>query len=273
MIYHVGQATQLQGDPESRNGARRSRGRDRFGSQTPTTSQLHAPQPIAAIETHESRDTRKPEAEPVQGPSGELALLLRGMEEIQARQTEKIIGAIAQASGNGQRNLAANSHAMERVGVFVDVANLLYAARYLNRWIDFGRLLDRLVDGRRLVRAQAYSPTDPDPNADQSFFNPVKAQGYRVTTKNYRTFSSGAKKADMDLDMCMDIVRIVNAGAVDCVVLASGDGDFLPLLEYCYDHGVRVEIAAFNESTHEELKSACDRFINLTAMDASPARR
>ncbi len=81
VIYHVGQATQLQGDPESRNGARRSRGRDRFGSQTPTTSQLHAPQPIAAIETHESRDTRKPEAEPVQGPSGELALLLRGMEE------------------------------------------------------------------------------------------------------------------------------------------------------------------------------------------------
>ncbi|MGH2517052.1 MAG: NYN domain-containing protein, partial [Ktedonobacterales bacterium] len=130
----------------------------------------------------------------------------------------------------------------ERVGVFVDVANLLYSSRNLRITVDFGKLLEFLHGNRRLIRAHAYSPTNPDPRADQSFLDAVKGLGYRITTKNYKTFASGAKKADMDLDLCMDIVRIVDAGAVDTIVLVSGDSDFLPLLEYCSDHGVRVEV-------------------------------
>ncbi|MGH2486994.1 MAG: NYN domain-containing protein, partial [Ktedonobacterales bacterium] len=127
----------------------------------------------------------------------------------------------------------------ERVGVFVDVANLLYSSRNLRVAIDFGRLLDFLRGNRRLIRAHAYAPTNPDPHAEQSFLSAVKGLGYRITTKNYKTFASGAKKADMDLDLCMDIVRLVDAGSLDTVVLVSGDSDFLPLLEYCSDHGVR----------------------------------
>jgi len=152
----------------------------------------------------------------------------------------------------------------ERVGIFVDVANLLYSARSLRITIDFGRLLEFLRGNRRLIRAHAYAPTNPDPGADQSFLAAVKGMGYRITTKNYKTFSSGAKKADMDLDLCMDIVRLVDAGALDTVVLVSGDSDFLPLLEYCSDHGVRVEAAAFDDSAAMILRQSCDLFINLT---------
>lgn len=155
----------------------------------------------------------------------------------------------------------------ERVGVFVDVANLLYSARNLRMQIDFGRLLDFLRSNRRLIRAHAYAPTNPDPNADQSFLSAVKGLGYRITTKNYKTFASGAKKADMDLDLCMDIVRMVDAKAVDTVVLVSGDSDFLPLLEYCSDRGVRVEVAAFDDSAAMILRQSCDLFINLSAVE------
>lgn len=155
----------------------------------------------------------------------------------------------------------------ERVGVFVDVANVLYSSRNLRINLDFGRLLDFLRGNRRLVRAHAYAPTDPDPRADQSFLNAVKGYGYRITTKNYKTFSSGAKKADMDLDLCMDIVRLVGAGALDTVSLVSGDSDFLPLLEYCSDHGVRVEVAAFEDSAAMILRQSCDVFINLSLVD------
>ncbi|HEU5369733.1 MAG TPA: NYN domain-containing protein, partial [Ktedonobacterales bacterium] len=81
------------------------------------------------------------------------------------------------------------------------------------------------------------------------------------------TFSSGAKKADLDLDLCMDIVRMVDAGAVDCISLVSGDSDFLPLLEYCSDHGVRVEVAAFDEATASILRQSCDLFINLSMVE------
>ncbi len=155
----------------------------------------------------------------------------------------------------------------ERVGVFVDVANLLYSSRSMRIPIDFGSLLGFLRGDRRLIRAHAYCPTSPEPYADQQFLQAVKGLGYRITTKDYKTFSSGAKKADLDLDLCMDIVRIVDAGAVDTIVLVSGDSDFLPLLSYCSDHGVRVEVAAFDESTAAILRQSCDLFINLSLVE------
>jgi len=155
----------------------------------------------------------------------------------------------------------------ERVGVFVDVANLLYSARTLRMTVDFGKLLDFLRGNRRLVRAQAYCPTSPQPGDEQMFLQAVKGLGYRITTKNYKTFSSGAKKADLDLDLCMDVVRLVDGRAVDCIVLVSGDSDFMPMLDYCSDHGVRVEVAAFDESMSATLRQSCDLFINLSMLD------
>ena len=155
----------------------------------------------------------------------------------------------------------------ERVGVFVDVANLLYSARSQRLTIDFGKLLDFLRGNRRLVRAHAYSPTSPQPGDDQMFLQAVKGLGYRITTKNYKTFSSGAKKADLDLDLCMDVVRLVEGKAVDCIVLVSGDSDFMPMLDYCSDHGVRVEVAAFDESMSATLRQSCDLFINLSMLE------
>jgi uncharacterized LabA/DUF88 family protein len=161
-----------------------------------------------------------------------------------------------------------NATTAERVGVFVDVANVVYSLRGLRYSVDFGRMLDFLRANRRLARAQAYAPTNPEPGADQSFLNAVKGMGYRITTKNYKTFSNGAKKADLDLDLCMDIVRLVEARAVDTIVLVSGDSDFLPLLDFCYDHGVRVEVAAFDDAASMILRQSCDLFVNLSLVDA-----
>jgi len=155
----------------------------------------------------------------------------------------------------------------ERVGVFVDVANLLYSARTLRISVDFGKLLDFLRGNRRLVRAHAYCPTSPQAGEEQMFLQAVKGLGYRITTKNYKTFSSGAKKADLDLDLCIDIVRLVDSRSVDCIVLVSGDSDFMPLLDYCSDRGVRVEVAAFDEATSATIRQSCDLYVNLSVLE------
>lgn len=244
--------------------SRPPQGGQRQGQQRAPRPQTLPPGVPSAAALDEIEPARAPAARAE--PQGDLGILLRGFEEIQQRNTDRILAALRQTGGNDGA-ATRTQNATERVGVFVDVPNLVYAARYLNRWIDFGRLLDRLLSGRRLIRAHAYSPTDPDPSADQQFLTPVKSQGYRLTTKNYRTFASGAKKADMDLDLCMDVVRLVVAKAVECVVLCSGDGDFLPLLDFCADNGVRVEVASFVEATSDELRQACDRFYNLSAME------
>jgi len=182
-------------------------------------------------------------------------------------QTDRLLSELRRQQPPAVTLSIPNTQTAERVGVFVDVANVVYSARNLRTSVDFGHLLDFLRANRRLTRAQAYAPTDPTPGAEQAFLSAVKGLGYRITTKNYKTFANGAKKADLDLDLCMDIVRIVEAKAVDTIVLVSGDSDFLPLLDYCSDHGVRVEVAAFDDAASMILRQSCDLFVNLSLVE------
>jgi uncharacterized LabA/DUF88 family protein len=203
--------------------------------------------------------------------TGDVALNQFANSVVQAiqAQTDRMVSELRRVSQT-PANISVSLPSLpstERVGVFVDVANLLYSARTLRINIDFGKLLDFLRGNRRLVRAQAYCPTSPQSGEEQMFLQAVKGLGYRITTKNYKTFSSGAKKADLDLDLCMDVVRLVDGRAVDSIVLVSGDSDFMPMLDYCSDHGVRVEVAAFDEAMSATLRQSCDLFINLAMLE------
>ncbi|MDQ2906587.1 MAG: NYN domain-containing protein [Chloroflexota bacterium] len=202
-------------------------------------------------------------------PPSSLNHLTNGVVQALQAQTDRMVAELRRAN-QAPTNVSVTFPPFpsnERVGVFVDVANLLYSARTLRMAVDFGKLLDFLRGNRRLIRAHAYCPTSPQPGDEQMFLQAVKGLGYRITTKNYKTFSSGAKKADLDLDLCMDVVRLVDGKSVDCIVLVSGDSDFMPMLDYCSDHGVRVEVAAFDEAMSATLRQSCDLFINLSMLE------
>ena len=239
-----------------------------FGSPEPSFAHGFGPQPSGvASPLHEPlpRIRRGERSGDVPMSANQLGTIITSAI---TQQTDRLLSELRRQQYPPSMTVALPSFpSTERIGVFVDVANLLYSARSQRMNIDFGRLLDFLRANRRLIRAHAYAPTNPDPHAEQTFLSAVKGVGYRITTKNYKTFASGARKADMDLDLCMDIVRLVDADAIDTVLLVSGDSDFLPLLEYCSDHGVRVEVAAFDDAAAMILRQSCDLFISLSQVD------
>jgi uncharacterized LabA/DUF88 family protein len=235
-----------------------------FGAPEPSFSRGFGPQPRGVAQPyHESLTRPRTERE---APAISTSQLAQAMSSAIAQQTDRLVTELRRQVTTPPAITVAMPpmQTTERVGVFVDVANLLYSARNMRMGIDFGRLLEFLRGSRRLIRAHAYAPTSPEPNAEQAFLSAVKGVGYRITTKNYKTFSSGAKKADLDLDMCMDIVRLVDASAIDTLVLVSGDSDFLPVLEWASDKGVRIEVAAFEDAVSAILRQSCDLFINLS---------
>jgi uncharacterized LabA/DUF88 family protein len=240
-----------------------------FVSPEPQMVRGFGPQPQGVAEPAPSSPPHRPPRErerlevPPMSPNQLGNMLTHAIQQ----QTDRLLSELHRQPQGPAMTLAVPLPSTERVGIFVDVANLIYSARNQRVTLDFGRILDFLRGNRRLIRAHAYAPTNPEPGADQSFLNAVRGLGYRITTKNFKTFASGAKKADMDLDLCMDIVRMVDAGSLDTIVLVSGDSDFLPLLEYASDHGVRVEVAAFEDAAAAILRQSCDLFINLSLVE------
>jgi uncharacterized LabA/DUF88 family protein len=151
-----------------------------------------------------------------------------------------------------------------RVGIFVDVPNVMYAAERLRLKMDFKKVLEFLLRHRELVRASAYAPISDDPQArleTQKFVQPFVDLGYRVVTKPLKRFADGSMKANFDVELAIDVITM--SDRLDIVTLVSGDGDFRRLVELVQSKGVRVEVVAFGQSTAAELRAVADEYIDL----------
>ena len=153
-------------------------------------------------------------------------------------------------------------HKDQRVGVFVDIQNMYYSGRNLyNAKVNFGQIVKDALAGRRLVRAVAYVITT-ESGEEKSFFEALEKVGIETKTKNLQIFAGGAKKADWDVGLAVDAIKL--APKLDTVIIISGDGDFIPLVEYLQiNEGCQVEVIAFGKSASAKLKEAADDFIDL----------
>jgi uncharacterized LabA/DUF88 family protein len=156
-------------------------------------------------------------------------------------------------------NLA--SHANQRVAVFIDTQNLYHSAKSNFRSnVDYEELMIRAVNGRNLIRAFAYVIKSEE-NTEAKFFEAIEELGIETRVKDLQIFHTGAKKADWDVGMAVDMIRLTEK--VDVVVLASGDGDFLEVVRYCQSRGVRVEQMAFEKTTNAQMMEEVDYFVDL----------
>ncbi len=166
------------------------------------------------------------------------------------------------ANGAGGRSSALADR--PRIGIFVDVPNIMYAAERERVTLDYGQVLDYIIGNRELVRASAYSPISDDPDEEldtQKFVQPFMDLGYRIVTKPLKRYANGTIKANFDVELAIDVLTM--SDRLDIVVLLSGDGDFRRLVEIVASKGVRVEVVAFGPSTAAELRTVADEYIDL----------
>lgn len=158
--------------------------------------------------------------------------------------------------------MAIIKHKSQRVGIFIDTQNLYHSAKNLYKAkVNFGQVVKEAVAGRNLIRAIAYV-IRTESEEEKGFFDALNKLGIETKVKDIRVFAGGAKKADWDIGMAIDAVAM--GQKLDTVILATGDGDFVPLVEYLkYTYGVQVEVIAFGKSSSGQLREAADDFIDI----------
>ena len=169
-------------------------------------------------------------------------------------------------------------HREQRVGIFIDIQNLYHSAKniYHGR-VNYNELIKNLLAGRKLIRATAYvvksegiveAPRAETPrkegalSGEAAFFEALEKAGIELRIKDIQVYADGLKKADWDVGMAVDAIRM--APLLDAVILVTGDGDFVPAVEYLkWGLGRQVEVASFGRSTSAKLKEVADYYVNI----------
>jgi len=152
-------------------------------------------------------------------------------------------------------------HKGQRIAVLIDVQNLYHSAKNLYQArVNFKEVLKTAVEQRSLIRAFGYV-VKTKTGEEKSFFDALTKLGIETRVRDLQEFYGGAKKADWDVGITVDAIRI--SPSVDTIVLMSGDGDFLQLIDYLKNQGKRVEIIAFGRSSSAKIKEQADEFTDL----------
>ena len=157
--------------------------------------------------------------------------------------------------------MSAIKHKEQRVALFIDTQNLYHSARNLYKArVNFANVLKDAVAGRKLVRAIAYVITS-EAGDEKKFFEALTDMGIETKTKDLQVFAGGAKKGDWDVGLAVDAIKM--APRLDAIIIASGDGDFIPLVQYLQTM-TQVEVISFGKSTSMKLKEEVDDFIDMS---------
>lgn len=154
-------------------------------------------------------------------------------------------------------------HPEQRVGVFIDTQNLYHSAKnlYDGAKVNFAEVLKAAIGDRILIRAIAYV-ISTEGGEEQAFFDALRTMGIETKVKDLQIFAGGAKKADWDVGMAVDAIKL--SPKLDAIILATGDGDFIPVVEYVrMNSGAQVEVISFGKSSSARLIEEADDFIDM----------
>lgn len=149
----------------------------------------------------------------------------------------------------------------DRIAIFIDGSNLFYAASHLNIEVDYRRLLTTLVRGRRLLRAYFYTGVDPQNEKQRGFLLWLNRHGHRVVSKELVQLPDGSRKANMHVEMAVDMMRI--SEYCSTLTLLGGDGNLAYALEVLSQRGVSIEVVSLQSMTSDSLIDLADSYTDL----------
>lgn len=156
----------------------------------------------------------------------------------------------------------ANKHKHQRVGIFIDIPNLYHSAKnFYNARINFLNVIERALEDRQLIRAIGYAAKAEEPG-EGSFFDMLERLGVDMKIKDLQIYPDGTKKADWDVGIAVDAIKL--SSNLDTIVLCSGDGDFIPLVQYLQALGKQVEVVGLGQTTNGKLKEIADDFVDIS---------
>lgn len=182
-----------------------------------------------------------------------------------------------------------HKYADQRIGIFIDIQNLYHSSKNLfNARVNYKELIASLVGNRKLIRAMAYvvqtegvagmtdhvvaAENGKQTKSESTFFDALKQAGIELRMKDIQVYPGGMKKADWDVGMAIDAVRM--ADFLDVIVLVTGDGDFVPLVQYLkWGKGREVEVAGFSRTTNTKLRDEADSFFAIEEIPKALIRK
>src|SRR5258705_2096733 len=125
-------------------------------------------------------------------------------------------------------------------------------------------VLKATAAGRDFVRAYAYTGLDPDNENQRNFHAFLARNHYKVVSKDIRKYGDGKVKANLDIELVVDLMK--TARNLDIAIVISGDGDFAPAIRAVQEMGVRVEVISFRGNTSSDLIEVADLFTDITQL-------
>jgi uncharacterized LabA/DUF88 family protein len=151
---------------------------------------------------------------------------------------------------------------MERIGVFMDVQNIYYTVKqHYNAHFDYQYFLRKVSQKGEIMLANAYATNKQD-RAQQHFQSLLKSFGYDVKLIDYIQRRDGSSKGDWDVGISLDIVQ---AGPnLDCIILASGDGDYESLVKFVKKrYSIKFEVYGVPGLTAQKLIAVADAYVPI----------
>lgn len=150
-----------------------------------------------------------------------------------------------------------------RVAVFIDASNIYHVGKELGISINYSKLRALLKGKSKLFQAYFYTGVNSSNQKEKQFLSNICSIGYKIISKEIIRQPDGVK-ANLDVELALDMHHRALNDQYDTAILVSGDGDFIDVVKRLKGLGKRVEVVSFRARTNKELIKVADAYVDLS---------